>query len=237
MSVKLRTLTFVATAAAFIAFVTAAPAQCATVAWTDWTQVTAGNPGSGTGTIALSPTITVSYSGQTNGILTDYPSWSPASTFSGGTVSNPPPASDNSVQLTGGVSTTNTITFSSPVTDPVMAIWSLGAGGASASFVFTASEPFTLEAGGPSAEYGGSSITVSGNTVSGAEGNGVIQFNGTFSSLRWTNPLFENYYAFTVGVAGAATTPVPEPSEIALLVMGLGSFVLYRRRASRRLSA
>lgn len=232
MSVGLKTLRFVTNAAIVAAFATAIPANSATIAWTDWTSVTPGNPGSATGTIALSPPLTVSYAGQTNGRLVNYPSWTPASTFSGGTVSNAPPASDNSVQLSGGVTTTNTISFSSPVDNPVMAIWSLGAPGAPASFVFNASEPFTLEAGGPSAEFGGSSLTVSGNSVLGSESDGVIQFNGTFSTLTWTNPQFEFYYAFTVGVAGAATTPVPEPGEIALVTLGLGGLVLYRRRRS-----
>ncbi|HEX4165361.1 MAG TPA: hypothetical protein VHZ55_07795 [Bryobacteraceae bacterium] len=55
-------------------------------------------------------------------------------------------------------------------------------------------------------------MTVSGNTVLGAEGNGVLRFNGTFSQLTWTNPSFENYYAFTLGVAGqAGPAVIPEP--------------------------
>ena len=171
MSVPFKALRFAASVLILGGFIVAVPAaRSATIAWTDWTSVVAGNPGSATGTIALSPAITVSYAGQTNGRLTNYPSWTPVSTFSGGSVSNAPPASDNSIQLVGGTSATNTITFSSPVTDPIMAIWSLGAPSASASFVFTAAEPFTLESGGPSAEYGGRSITVSGDTVTGSEG-------------------------------------------------------------------
>jgi len=68
------------------------------------------------------------------------------------------PNRDN-ISLTGGTGTgVNTITFDSAVVDPVMAIWSLGAGGAPVSFVFLASEPFTIQSGGPSVEFGGSSI-------------------------------------------------------------------------------
>jgi hypothetical protein len=37
--------------------------------------------------------------------------------------------------------------------NPVMAIWSLGQSGINANFTFTPSEPFTIESGGPSAEY------------------------------------------------------------------------------------
>ena len=150
----------------FFSAIAAAPfSQAATITWTNWSSVTAGNPGSETGTIALSPSISVTYSGQTNGRLVNYPSWAPAATFSGGTVSNAPPQNFNAVKLMGGVTTTNTITFSEAVTDPIMAIWSLGAPGNPASFNFTASEPFTIQAGRGSAEYGGSSITKSGNNV------------------------------------------------------------------------
>jgi hypothetical protein len=71
-----------------------------------------------------------------------------------------------------------------------------------------------LEAGGPSAEYGGSSVTVSGNTVSGFEGNGSVAFLGKFSSISFTTPEYESWYAFTVGSA------VPEPSTWAMMMLG-----------------
>jgi hypothetical protein len=146
-------------------------------------------------------------------------------------VANAPPQSFHSVALTGGTSATNTLTFSSPVTDPALAIWSLGAAGNPASFNFTASEPFTLEAGGPSAEYGGSSITVSGNNVLGTEGNGVIQFSGTFSTLTWTNPTFEDFFAFTVG--SVTSSPTPEPAALGFIGIGLCALAYLRRTRSR----
>lgn len=212
--------------------------RAATITWTNWASATSGNPGSAQGTLALSPSITVAYTGQNNGLGSNYPSWTPTATFSGGPVSNAPPSSFNSVRLNGGSTATNTITFSAPVSDPVMAIWSLGAPGRPASFDFTASEPFSLQSGGRSAEYGGSSITVSGNDVLGSEGNGVIQFSGDFSQLTWTNPSFEFYYAFTLGVAGPAGPPtptVPEPAGVALSGVGFGLLLLgaLRRRAAR----
>jgi len=83
-------------------------------------------------------------------------------------------------------------------------------------------------------EFGGSSITAAGNTVNGVEGNGTIQFNGTFTQISWTNPQFEFYYAFTVGAEGTTTPAIPEPGTYMLLGTGfLAISVLIRRRALR----
>ena len=171
--------------------------------------------GSATGTAG---SVGVTYSGELENLFLGYPTWQPSPpTFSGGTVGNAPVPADGIVQLFGGGSTVDTITFSTAVTNPAMAIWSLGQGGINANFTFTADEPFTIESGGPSAEYGGSTITSFGNTVFGSEGNGTIQFNGTFKSISWTNTTFENWYGFDVGVAA-----VPEPASWALMIVGLG---------------
>ena len=185
-----------------------------------------------------SNTINVSYAGQvgSNSVVNGVggnTSWLPASTFSGGTISNGPAPNRDNITLTGGTATgVNTITFSSAVVDPVMAIWSLGAGGAPASFVFLPTEPFTIQSGGPSVEFGGSSITAAGNTVNGIEGNGTIRFSGTFTQISWTNPQFEFYYAFTVGADATTASPVPEPETYATLGTGLLAMTfLLRRRA------
>src|SRR5215469_5305498 len=107
------------------------------IAWTDWTSFTAGTTaGTATGTMATTGgPVGVSYVGQvlsnsnTNNTAGGI-SWGPASTFSGGSISNAPPFRDI-ITLQGGAGTgTNTIRFSTPVVDPVMAIWSLGAPGA-----------------------------------------------------------------------------------------------------------
>jgi len=202
--------------------------------WTDWSAATVGSPTGGTaaGTIG---SINVSYSGEVTGNTvvgagfapgSGYPSWGPTTTFSGGTIDNTPTYGDI-IGLDGGSSAVNTITFSTPVVNPVMAIWSLGSGGAPTSFQFDAGEPFTIESGGPSNEYGGSTIyTVASplDAVFGNEGNGTIQFSGTYSSLTWTNPQFEAWFGFTVGV------PVPEPASATLAIFGLAASVVWWRR-------
>jgi hypothetical protein len=108
-------------------------------------------------------------------------------------------------------------------------IWSLGQPGFLAQFVF--GQPFTIQSGGPNAEYGGAAITAVGNTVSGLEGNGVIQFSGSLTSITWTNPVAEDWYGFTLGIPVAA---IPEPETYALLLAGLAVLgARARRRAVR----
>jgi PEP-CTERM motif-containing protein len=215
------------------------PAQADTIAWAKWFSATAGNPGTASATIG---SLSVTYSGQNSGLLMNYPSWTPTSTFTGGVVGNSPPAANNSVQLEGtlpgAVPITETITFSSPVADPIFAVWSLGAVGSPASFDFNSSEPFTVQGGGPSAEFGGTALFISGENVEGEEGNGIIQFNGTFSSITFTTPQFENFYAFTVGEDATLTGHLPggttpEPGTLSLFGLGLAALPFVRRSLSR----
>jgi hypothetical protein len=204
-------------------------ANAATVDWTTWSNTyTTGQTGAeATGTSAFGA---VTYTGEVEQVVADYPSWTPSSSYVGGVVGNAPPVSGGIVRIFGGSGTgTDTITFAHPVTNPILAIWSLGQTGIDASFDFTTSD-IALQAGGPSAEYGGSSIAVAGNIVSGVEGNGTIELLGTYSSVSWTNPTYENWYGFTVGVASA----VPEPAAWMLMLGafgGLGAALRAKRRA------
>jgi hypothetical protein len=159
-------------------------------------------------------------------------SWTPTSTFADGVVvGNAPVTANGIMQLTGGTNAVNTLSFSTPLTNPVLAIWSLGQPGLMAEFDFSATP--VLLAGGPSTEFGGSSISVAGNDVLGAEGNGTVEFTGTFSSITWTNPVFENFYGFNVG----APTAVPEPTSMAVFglvgVAGLGVAAWRRQKRAK----
>ncbi len=191
--------------------------HAATIDWNTWSSNSAGSISTASGPIS------VTYSGEMSGQYADYPSWGPSATFADGTiVANAPVAANGIVRLIGGgggAAVVDTVTFSQAVVNPVFSIWSLGQGGDTASFHFIGATPVFV-AGGPGAEYGGSSITVSGNDVLGTEGDGTVQFIGTFTSLSWTNPVAEDWYGFDVGVAGVAAA-VPEPGSMGMLVAGL----------------
>ena len=221
----------------------ASQASAAPISWATWTGGTFGLT-AGTAVGTLSPSgIGVSYLGEMRGFDTAQ-EWLPVSSFTGGIVDNAPPSGPavarDGVALIGATGATNVVTFSAPVVDPILAIWSLGQPGLQARFTFPVSQPFSIEGGGPNSEFGGASIFAGGvcpaNTVCGNEGNGVVRFIGTYSQISWTNPLAENYYTFTVG---APTVTAPEPAALLLLSAGLVGGALRRRagRGSRGLTA
>jgi len=197
-------------------------ASAATV-WTNWTSGTVGPVGgSASGTLG---SVGVSYSGEMECLNCFASNWSPSSTWIGGPVTSAP-TGNSGIQLFGSTGSTNTLTFDAPVTNLVLAIVSLGQTEINASFNF--SNPFTLLGGGPSSTWGGQPLTSLNTSVFGVEGNGLILFSGTFNSLSWTNPTFENYYAFTVGTVGA----VPEPATWFMMILGFAGigYLTYRHK-------
>jgi len=189
------------------------------VDWANWTS--SDNVSTASGTIG---SVGVSYTGEIKfaqilGIGTNF--WNdPPLPYN--QVTNPPPSSDL-IALVGGNATVNTIAFFTPVVNPVMAILSLGQPGVPRSYIFDHS--FSILSDGPGHWGGpGTLSNPSGNVLLGDEGNGVIQFTGTISSISWTVPVAEDYHGFTVGV------PVPLPGAVWLLGSGLVGLGLLRRK-------
>ena len=183
------------------------------VNWADWTSYTVANPGgSATGHLTVNgATITVTYSGevfsqtQTNGLGTDY--YTPVGTYSNSFVPNPP--TNGMITFVGG--TTETITFSQAVTNPVIAIVSEGSPGITVGFTFNA--PFSIVDSGPGWWGGGANLTQTNNTLYGAESDGLIQFTGVLTSVSWTVSPGDTYYnGVTLGVP---SSPAPYISGIA----------------------
>ena len=134
----------------------------------------------------------------------------------------------------------HTVRFSEPVSNVLMAVTSLGGNGVS-SLQFT--NPFTILSSNnsPSREalwfgasttapaigttagisassqpFSGSSTT--GYFLSGMEGYGVLQFQGTFSELSWTVTAPEFYSGFTLGFTSnpmSTSAALPDPYSFA----------------------
>jgi MYXO-CTERM domain-containing protein len=197
---------------ALTAVTVATTATAATYNYVNWATADASG-GTASGTIDLgdggaSITVTFTattgdagtgsfYGAQVGGTGTNY--WTPASTYQSSQVENAPPTSDI-IQLAGGQNETYTVRLSQPIVDPIMAIVSLGAGGAPTTYNFNS--PFTIVSQGTDM-WGGSSTALTqlpNNVLQGEEGSGIIQFIGTYAQFSWTVPTPETWHGFTFGV-------------------------------------
>ena len=208
------------------------------ISWTTWgAQPT---PTSATGTLLVGVTpVSVTYNGeiaftQLNGSGNNY--FQPTSTFTAlPTVPNAPPSDLIAID---GTATTHTVTFGAPVVNPIMDVVSLG-GGASTQYIFSLApnQSLAILGQGPSSAFGGCAtcLSLSGTTLTGTEGDGVIQFTGTFSSLTWTGANPENWNGFTFGVTGlAGPTSAPEPGTWGtMLLAGMIGIPAVLRRARK----
>ncbi|MGA2173612.1 MAG: VPDSG-CTERM sorting domain-containing protein [Verrucomicrobiota bacterium] len=125
-------------------------------------------------------------------------------------VGNTPSTSDM-IAITGA-SVVDTFTFSSPVTDPVMLLVSLGQSGIHTTYTFNT--PFTVLSDGPGWWGGPGTLVQSGNALTGIEGDGSIEFVGTYSSISFVGSAPEYWNGFTIG------TPVPDGGLTAALLGG-----------------
>lgn len=216
--------------AGLLSLVVTTSASAGPVVWTDWTSATVATAGSASGVLGG---IGVTYSGEVasptqTGCGTNY--WSPATPYLSPTVDNAPfPLCDIITLVGGSTLPANTITFSSAVTNPIMAIVSLGRAALPVNYTF--GQPFDVLSFGPGFFGGPGTLTeLAGNVLNGLEGHGAIQFLGTFTSISWTATPSEFWHGFTVGIA--ATAVVPEPASLALLGLGLAA-AAYRLRRRR----
>jgi hypothetical protein len=196
--------------------------SASTVYWTNWTSSDAGHV-YGVITLADSTTINVTYTGGYYGAQTpngiDY--WQP-SVYAGGVIGNAPDSLNNGIiQL--GTGSGGAFTFSDPVLDPVMGVVSLNG----PSLTFSAL-PVVQNSG--CGYWGCGTLFVTGTTLySNGEGHGSVEFQGTYSSISFTESGPENWRGLTVGVLGEGAG-VPEPATFALLGLGLIGMGLVRRR-------
>lgn len=198
--------------------------QCSGASWTNWTS-------NKSGTFSQDgETIKVSYTGNYYGNLHDASIFNDVpGSFTTSDLPNTPGA-NGTIKMVGGsmkagrqtVTAWGNFHFDKPVINPLMAIWSLGQSNVLAQFVFDTDQFVILSQG--AGHWGGGSLTKNGNTVDGYEGNGLIQFIGTFTDIHFLLPKFENYYGATVGAAcNSAGVPneVPLPAALPLMLTGL----------------
>jgi hypothetical protein len=135
--------------------------------------------------------------------------------------------------------TTQTITFTSPIVQPVLLVNFLGGPGSNSGDVFNfGTNAFTLLSSFNAMRSGN---LISGTTPTDSANDGFgIQFSATFGPgtplqfLYTTNGLGQNglqTVGFTVGIPVAV---IPEPTSVALLGIGLASVCLVAHGRSRR---
>jgi hypothetical protein len=203
------------------------------VTYADWTSST-GSTVSGTiGSVNVGYSGEISFSQLSN--MSNFNYFMPTTTYTSSTVSNAP--TDGGLIAIDGNGTTDTFTFSTPVTGLIFSEVSMGQPGIGTTYTFDT--PFTVLSCGPNSTYGGGcfdqAVGTTSYVLSGHESDGTIEFLGPISSLSFTTSNPEYWNGFDIGVLPQSTSPTPEPSSLILLGTGLLSAAgLVRRRLVRK---
>lgn len=215
---------FLLTAALLSSMTTAALAG--PISWVDWTSATTGANGSAQGSAAG---ISVSYTGdvafaQLGTGINYWTEGNPAPYTGNAVIDNAPTAAEMIAMQRAG--TTQTITFSQAVLNPVMAIVSMGQPGVPVTYDFNT--PFVVLSEGLGYWGDGTYTLGAGDTLIGRELHAAIQFVGTFTSISWSTPQAEYWHGFTFGLP---SQDVSEPGALALFGLALlGLFGRMKRR-------
>jgi hypothetical protein len=225
----------------------ASPAPAAYTIWTGFT------PTSGTGTLAdPSGTITVNYSitgGGVNDFVADVLNSSDFGLFFGGINANDvyepnPPGTDEFLNISAGSDTAlYTLTFSSPVINPVFHVFNQDfrnysfLGGITPTVVsglnlVAAGSMVGDNDGGLTADFAADSNK--GNPAGSAYGSFMLA--GTFTTIQWTRPLTPGAVVTDGNALAVSATAVPEPSSVVLMgagVVGVLGYGWRRRKAAK----
>ena len=222
-----------ATASVIVALC-AAPVAHAATTWTDWTAATtlgASAANTVTGTLNLDGgAVQVTYRGATDRVELSGADWWGVSGTPDPYAAAGAPDQHDIIRLVGGDMGKYTLTFSAAVLNPILAFLSVGTLHQQVDYRFDQT-PTLLGSGVGWWGGCGTCLFVDGNTVSGREGHGTVQFLGSFTELNWTAPNHEYWQGFTVGTA--SVSPVPEPSTFVLMASGLAFAGLLAKRRKR----
>lgn len=206
------------------------------VEWVDWSSVTAGSSGTGTGTLNLnSGTVNVALTGNVYGFSdgTTYYSSYPA------TFGNLNPSDVIQEAGTGSV----LITFDKPVSGLYIALLSVGQNinnnHDAVTYTFTVDgnpiNPLNanLVSSGPDDWGPIASYSLTNNSVTGEEFSGVLQFSSAITQLTIGIGPDEYWHGFNLGAANPDNS-VPEPATMLLFGAGIFGLAGVVRRRSKQ---
>lgn len=144
-------------------------------------------------------------------------------------IANTPGTSDI-IAIQDAIGVVDTLTFSQAVLNPVMLLVSLGQPSIDTTYMFN--QPFTLLSDGAGWWSGpGTLLQPNPTTLTGIEGDGAIEFVGSYTSISFTTSDPEYWNGFTIGVP--ADQSVPDGAGTAWLLSGaMAGLGLLKRKLS-----